>query len=295
MPLMKFLSLWVALLALTFFRASAQIAVDLDLVQDQILPSESLLVAVRITNRSGQPLHLGVDNSWLTFRVESMDGAFVPKTAEPDVQGEFVVGSSEMATKHLDLAPYFKLTHQGNYRVTATVHIKDWNDEVASPPQPFDVIDGAKLWSQVFGMPVPAGAANPVPEVRKYTLEEANYLRSQLMMYVLVSDESGSHIFKVRSIGPMVSFSQPEAQLDRLSNLHVLYQGGARTFTYSIINPDGNFVRQETFDYYTTRPRLHTDDNGKITVLGGERRVKPENGTAIKSPLDPVASAPRKP
>jgi hypothetical protein len=86
------------------------------------------------------------------------------------------------------------------------------------------VIDGAKLWSQTFGLPVPAGVTNRAPEVRKYTLEEANYLRSQLRMYVQVSDESETHIFKIRAIGPMVSFSQPEAQLDRLSHLHVMYQ-----------------------------------------------------------------------
>jgi len=280
---------------LTFFRAAAQVTVDMELDQDQILPSESLLVAVRITNRSGQPLHLGMDNSWLTFRVESLDGSFVPKIAEPDVQGEFVVGSSQMATKHVDLAPYFKLAKQGSYRVIATLHIRDWNEDVASPPQPFDVIDGAKLWSQIFGVPVPAGATNTAPEVRKYSLEEANYLRSQLRMYVLVSDESGGHIFKVRAIGPMVSFSQPEAQLDRLSNLNVLYQSGPQIYTYSIINPDGDFVRQEIIDYINSRPRLHTDADGKITILGGVRRLKPDDVPALKSPIDPSVPAPSKP
>src|SRR5208282_1914889 len=135
-------------------------------------------------------------------------------------------------------------------------HIKDWNQEIPSPPRTFDVIDGAKLWSQTFGVPAPAGVTNSVPEVRKYTLEEANYLHSQLRIYVQVSDESEIHVFKVRAIGPMVSFSQPEAQLDRLSNLHVLYQSGARVFTYSLVSPDGDIVRQEMYDYVNTRPRL---------------------------------------
>ena len=94
-------------------------------------------------------------------------------------------------------------------------------------------------------------------------------------MYVQVSDESETRIFKVRAIGPMVSFSQPEAQLDRLNHLHVMYQSGARIFTYSVVSPDGDIVRQEIYDYFNTRPRLHTDDNGNITVLGGARRVKP--------------------
>src|SRR5208283_1575480 len=58
--------------------------------------------------------------------------------------------------------------------------------------------------------PVTAGVTNQPPVVRKYILEEANYLRQQLRMYVLVSDQSGTRILKVSAIGPMVSFSRPE-------------------------------------------------------------------------------------
>jgi hypothetical protein len=277
---------------LTWFSASAQITVEVVLDQRQFLPSESLPVAVRITNRSGQPLHLGADVNWLTFSVTSVDSFVVTRIADVPVQGEFDLGSSQMATKRVDLAPYFKLTRQGSYRLVATVHIKDWNEEIPSPPQSFDVIDGAKLWSQTFGLPAPAGVTNGAPEVRKYTLEQANYLRSQLRMYVQVSDESEIHIFKVRAIGPMVSFSQPEARLDRLSHLHVIYQSGARVFTYSVVSPDGDFVRQENYDYFNTRPRLQTDDHGNITVLGGARRVKPDDIPVVKPPSEMPALAP---
>jgi hypothetical protein len=151
------------------------------------------------------------------------------------------------------------------------------------------------LWSQTFGLPVPAGATNRTPEVRKYTLEEANYLRSQLRMYMQVSDEPETHIFKIRALGPMVSFSQPEAQLDRLSHLHVLYQSGARVFLYSEVNPDGDIVRQENYDYVNARPRLHTDDDGNITVSGGGRRVKPEGMPVVQPPNEMPAPAPAKP
>jgi hypothetical protein len=291
---MKFSLPILGLALLTFFSAPAQVTVEVVLDQDQFLPRESLPVAVRITNRSGQPLHLGVDADWLTFSVESVGGAVVVKKADVPVQGEFDVGSSQVATKRVDLAPYFTLTHQGAYRVTATVHIKDWNVAIPSPPISFNVIDGAKIWSQTFGLPIPAGVTNRAPETRKYTLEEANYLRSQLRMYVQVSDESERHIFKVRAIGPMVSFSQPEAQLDRLSNLHVIYQSGARIFTWSVVNPDGDIVRQEIFDYFNTRPRLHTDDDGNITVIGGVRRVKPDDAPMVKTPNE-VPAAPVKP
>lgn len=50
---MKALGLWLALLAATLSPAVAQVGVELVQEQDQFLPSESMPVAVRITNRSG--------------------------------------------------------------------------------------------------------------------------------------------------------------------------------------------------------------------------------------------------
>ena len=273
------------------FSISAQVTVSLTLDQDQFLPSETLPVAVHITNQSGQPLHLGADPFWLTFSVEAADNFIVVKNSDPPVQGEFELDSSQIATKRVDLAPYFDLKQSGHYKIIATVHLKDWNTDVTSPPQGFDVIDGAKLSSQVFGVPLPAGVTNRLPEVRKYTLEEANYLHSQLRMYVQVSDESGTTIFKVRAIGPMVSFSQPEEQLDRFSNLHVLYQSGARSFIYSVVNPNGDIARQEIYDYLDVHPRLRVGDDGTVAVFGGVRRVMPQALPSVKSPdeLSPPA------
>ncbi len=282
---MKFLLAVFSLVFLAWSGASAQITVEVLLDQSQFLPSESLPVAVRITNRSGQSLHLGADANWLTFSVSAVDNYVVAKLGEVPVQGEFDLGTSQMATKRVDVAPYFRLSRQGSYRLTATLHIKDWDMEIPSSPQNFDVIDGAKLWSQSFGIPAPAGVTNAMPQVRKYTLEQANYLHAQLRMYVQVSDEAERNIFKVRAIGPMVSFSQPEAQLDPLNKLHVIYQSGARVYTYTVVNPECDIVQQENYDYLNTpRPRLQTDDNGNITVIGGLRRVKPTDMPTVQAP-----------
>jgi hypothetical protein len=266
----------LGLALMAFSSAPAQVSVEVVLVQDQFLPGESLPLAVKVTNRSGQPLHLGADANWLTFDVESEDGFIVTKNADVPVAGEFDLGSSQVATEHVDLAPYFALKHQGRYHVVATVRIKDWNADIVSPKQDFDLINGVTLWSQDFGVPAPAGATNQPPEVRKYALEEVNYVRSQMRMYVRVSNESGSQTIKLSPVGPMVSFSQPEAQLDRFSNLHILYQGGASSFIYSVVNPNGDFVRREIYDYRDTRPRLGANDDGDIVVIGGVRRVRPD-------------------
>src|SRR5471032_2742756 len=193
-----------------FSRASAQMSVNLGLEQAQFLPNESVKLAVKITNQSGQPVHLGADASWLTFSVESVDGFVVIKNAEGPVTGEFDLASSQLAIKRVDLAPYFVMSKQGRYHIIATLRIKDWSVEVSSPAKMFDVITGAKLWEQEFGVPA---ATNGAPEMRKYVLEQANYLRAQLRLYMQVSDATESRIYKVSALGPMVSFGQPEAQV----------------------------------------------------------------------------------
>jgi hypothetical protein len=261
------------------FNATAQVDVAVSLDQNEYLPGEAVAVALHVTNHSGQTLHLGDDQDWLSFFVETDDGVVVKKS-DPPVVGAFDLGSSEMAIKHVNLGPYFELARLGHYKVMATVHLKAWNQNVTSQPEAFDVIQGATLWSQVFGVPNPQ-APNSPPDVRKYTLLQANYLSDELRLYIQVSDESAQSIVKVSAIGPMISFSQPEAQLDPASDLHVLYQNGASTFDYTVIDPDGDIISETLYDYIAKRPRLRQDENGNISVYGGIPRVEPP---AVKAP-----------
>ena len=77
------------------------------------------------------------------------------------------------------------------------MRIRDWTAEITSPQKGFDIVNGARLWEQDFGV---AGGTNAAPQMRKYMLEEANYLRSQLRLYVCVSDAAESRVFKVLSL-----------------------------------------------------------------------------------------------
>src|SRR5207253_2184787 len=158
---------------------SAQVSVDLALEQDQFLPGESLEVGVRITNFSGQTLHLGKDNDWLHFTIEGRDNYIVPTSGAVPVEGEFEVDSSSVATRRVDVAPYFALTRPGRYLVTATVKLKQWDQELVSKPRAFNIIAGTKLWEQDFGVP---NAAGQPPEVRKYALQQAIHLK-QMKLY----------------------------------------------------------------------------------------------------------------
>ena len=271
---MKKFGLWLGMFLASMAHLLAQVTVEVTLDQEQFLPAERLPAIVRITNLSGQTLHLGGDRRWLVFSVESGDGSVVLKTGDPPVAGEFTLESSKRAITRVDLAPWFNLKRSGRYSIIATVTISEWGKQVTSAPKSFDIVHGAKLWQQRFGLPLAAGVTNQPPEVRTYTLQQANYLK-QLMLYFQLTDASG-RINKVFPLGPMISFGQPEAQVDRSSNLHVLYQNGPRAFSYSIINPDGEVVARQTYEY-TTRPRLRFDRDGNLSVTGGMRQPKSDD------------------
>ena len=274
---MKKFALALGLLALSLAPVAAQVSVEVVQDQDQFLPGEAIPVAVRITNRSGQTLHLGEVPDWLTFSVESRDLTSSLKNKDVPVLGPFLLQSSQVATKRVDLAPYFSLNMPGRYILTATVRIKEWDRQVSSHPKSFYIIEGAKLWEQLFGVPVPPGASHALPEVRKYMLLEANYLQGGLRLYLRVTDNTESKTFKVVAVGPLVSVSHPEPLVDRFSILHLLYQDGARSFSYRVFDPNGELLERQTYEYIDTRPRLRTDAAGLVSVYGGVRRVTPED------------------
>lgn len=259
------------ILLISIGRLSAQVTVDVKTDQDEFLPGEDIPAVAHIVNHSGETLNLGNDNEWLKFSISGRDGYVVLKTGEVPVTRPFTLQSSERATVHVNLAPYFHLPRPGHYLITATLTVPGWTRQFNSPPKGFNVIQGARLWQERFGVPPRGDAPNAMPEMRMYALQEANYLHSRLMLYAQVTDKEGK-VTKVIPIGPMVSFSQPEPTVDKFSNLNVLYQDGPKAFSYTVINPDGQLILRQTYDY-TTRPRMVANPDGEIAIVGGVRRV----------------------
>src|SRR4051812_22109617 len=123
---MKKIGLWLALCLAALSPVSAQIRVEVLQDQDQFLQGESIPVAVRVTNRSGQTLNVGGEDNWLTFGIETTAGSLIRNTGDVPVREEFSLPSSKMATKRVDIQPYFALNRPGRYLITASVRIPEW-------------------------------------------------------------------------------------------------------------------------------------------------------------------------
>jgi len=162
-------------------RAAAQVTVEVLLDEHQFLAGESMPIAVRVNNHSGQTLHFG-DETWVSYAVESRDGYIVAKHDEVPMAHNFSVESSKMATQRGDLAPCFTIMRPGAYTVTATLHLRDWGKEISSEPAKFDIVSGTKVWEKKFGVP-PSAPTPDEPEMRKYTLLRATYTK-QMRLYL---------------------------------------------------------------------------------------------------------------
>ena len=91
-----------------------------------------------------------------------------------------------------------------------------------------------------------------------------------------------AHVIKVIYIGPMVSISKLDRQIDRANNLHILYQHAAHSYRYTMVTPDGEIVIRQTHEINEGRPKLQGDGNGKFRVVGGLRLPSDSDLPALK-------------
>jgi hypothetical protein len=272
---MRKFAILLVILAAAVLPARAQpngVTAELQLDGDQYLPDEDLQLKVRIVNRSGQSVVLGADDQWIAFEFMGEREYVVSKLGDMPVKGPFTLLSGQTVTREFNPTPYFGFRHAGRYSVAAIIKIAQWKQEIACRPVAFTVSEGlplANLGNLSFGVPPPPGVTNLAPEVRRYSLLKVTYI-DQMKLYFRLTD-NGGRTLRVFPLARMVSFGDPEAQLDRANNLHVLFQTGARTFYYAVMDPNGNVVTRQFHEYTQTRPSLRLSENGWIFVAGGRR------------------------
>jgi len=266
-----------ALLCLVSLCVQAQVVVvDLVSQQEEYLPNEELVVGVRIANQSGRPLHFGRDNAWLVFDVQALDTKHVGIMQDMPVKGEFKLDSPMRAVRPFNIAPYVDMSRSGRYFITATVEIREpgWRQTIQSSPLKVDIVRGATVWQKEFGV-LDGRLEDGSPEIRRYSLQKVNLMNNRMKMYLRVSSQDETKVYKVTPIDYMMSFSRKELRLDKYNNLHILLQTPrsiARDYNYSVFGGDGRLILRQTHNADFSRPALMSDSNGFVRVKGGQRR-----------------------
>ncbi len=255
-------SLACALLFLVAVTARGQIQVDLKFKRLQYIAYEPVIATVTITNLAGRDIELRDegDQHWYGFEVTANeDRTLAPLRHQPEPPLQIAAGTS--VTRKINLTPLFPIADLGVYHVRANVFFADLNKFFYARAKVFEVTTARPIWQQTVGDPASNGA-------RTYSLM-SNRFPDHTSLYVRVEDKEHSLVYATYSLGRVISFDEPHAEVDRKNRLHVLQCSAPRIWSYSVVDLDGRLLNHQTYAQTRSSPRLRHAPDGTVSVAGG--------------------------
>src|SRR6266699_5183876 len=257
----------IACLLVFAAKAEAQIQVDLKFKRLQYIAYEPVVATLSITNLAGRDidLHNADGQSWLGFELTGNEGQpIAPMSAEHD-QAPLKVGAGQRVTHQINLTPLYPVHDFGTYHVRTNVYFADLGKFFYSPTRVFEVTDARPIWQQTVGIPDGVAAHG---NVRTYSLL-TNRFPDHTSLYVRVEDKDSGIVYATYSLGHAIAFDEPQAELDRANQLHILHCAAPRSWGYSRVGLNGELLARSSFMETKTRPRLLHAADGAVAVRGG--------------------------
>jgi len=267
---MKLLAQLAALLFVAT-AAHAQIQVELKFKRLQYIAHEPVMATIKITNLAGRDIDLQAENGrpWFGFEVNAGEGRLLAPLKQNTPEPALHIEAGKTVTRNVNLTPAFPVHDLGSYHVRANVYFADLNKFFYSPTKVFQVADARPIWQRTVGIPEGMPGAG---EVRTYSLL-SNRFPNHTSLYVRVANKDRGVVYTTYSLGRVIAYDEPQAELDRANQLHVLHCAAPRSWAYSHIGVNGELLAHSTFMETKTRPRLRHAADGAIAVSGG----KPES------------------
>ena len=259
--------------------AEAQIQVDLKFSRLQYIAYEPVVATLAITNLAGRDieLHDAEGQSWLGFEITASEEQPVAPVDVDRGQPPLKIQAGQRVTRQIDLGALYPVHDFGDYHVRTHVYFADLAKFFYSGTRVFEVTDARPIWQQTVGIPEGGSASG---SVRTYSLL-TNRFPDHTSLYVRVQDKDSGVVYATYSLGRTVGFDQPQAEIDRANQLHVLHCAAPRAWSYSVIGLDGQLLRHSSLMETNTRPRLIHSGKGEVAVRGGVLE-SPARATAPK-------------
>jgi len=246
--------------------ANAQIQVQLKFNRLQYIAYEPLIATVTITNRAGRDIDLRDDSGqqWFGFEVTRNEGQSIGPAATPE-SPSLHIEASKTVTQKINLTPLFPIQDFGAYHVRAHVYFADLGRYFYSPAKVVEITDARPIWKQSVGVP---GSNDASGDARTYSLM-TNRFPDHTSLYVRVEDESRGIVYATYSLGHVIAFDEPHAEIDRGNRLHVLHCAAPRVWSYATIGLNGQLLARSTLLETKTRPHFKRTADGDVAVVGG--------------------------
>jgi len=256
--LARFSIAWVTL-GLVADYGWTQLDLRLETPKSSYLQYASVPLNVNLKNLGGQDLALSGEGGepWLELIVQSMDG-LVLKPDRPFVPPTLNLKAGESRTLPLDLAPYFLVREPGGYRVRASARLPS-GGTLLTDPLPFLIGRGEVIWS------VPRGQGK---DRRIFSLTKF-YEDPNVGLYLRVEVPEQNLVFPARRLGSYLPLGNPVAEFDSKGHLHLLYPVAPGQHRITVVNQDGETLREENRQETTEKPRLRKGPDGLVDVDGG--------------------------
>jgi hypothetical protein len=269
--------------------ADAQIQVELKFKRLQYIAYEPVVATLGITNLAGRDieLHDSDGQSWFGFDITGNEEQPIAPLGGESAQPPLKIEAGQKVTRQIDLAPLYTVHDFGAYHVRAHVYFADLSKFFYSGTRVFEVTDARPIWQQTVG--VPTGVATS-GDVRTYSLL-TNRFPDHTSLYVRVQDKDSGIVYATYSLGRIIAFEQPQADIDRANQLHVLHCAAPRAWSYSRIGLNGELLAHSSIMETKHRPRLAHSANGEVAVTGGvmEATTQRSRSTAPKLSARPPA------
>ncbi|MEM9481491.1 MAG: hypothetical protein AAGA58_17715 [Verrucomicrobiota bacterium] len=247
--------------------AHAQLIVDLQFEKNVFIAYEPVPVTVTVLNRAGQDVVLAGPNktNWLSFHIERDHELVAPARKMPTFK-PVLIREGETYQKTVMLNSIFQIGDYGTYRVRGSVYLPSFQSFHSSNEKKINITSGTKVWHQGYGQRnFSTGGAN----LREYSLI-THRTGSTSELYVRVRDQDQRRVLSTYSIGKLVNIDEPQVTLDGENNLHVLHMGAPKAYAHTVIDGDGNVLKQEVYrDSQRSKPILKVNQVGGVRVEGG--------------------------
>jgi hypothetical protein len=271
---MKF-GLSVAIFLFVVAAARAQIQVELTFKRVQYIAHEPILATVRIANNSGRDIDLHDDSGqhWFGFEINAGEGRLLAPLRADASDPDLHVEAGQTVTRKINLTALFPVGDFGTYHVRANVFFADLNKYFYSTTKVVQVADARPIWQKTVGVPEGMPGAG---ESRTYSLLSNRFL-DHTSLYVRVENRETGVVFTTYSLGRIIASQDPQAEIDRANQLHVLHCASPRSWAYSHVGLNGELLAHSTFLETKSRPHLRHTADGTIAVNGGMLDVPTAN------------------
>lgn len=267
--------------------ARAQLQVSLKISRHLYMAYEPIIATISVVNLTGRDVLLDeVDGQkWFSFQIFTGDGRLVPPRDPNYELTPLMIPTGQTVKRSVNLVSLYPVDDFGLYRIKASIFLPELHRYFSSQSVGVEISEGKTVWTQTVGVPEGTPGSG---EYRVYTLLSFRQLKDN-MLYVRVSDKDGASIYATYPLARLLVGTEPQIQLDRENRLHVLQLIGPKTYTYSRIGVNGEWLGQTTYSELKTRPTLRKLASGEIAVAGGQVEV-PVTTAAAGGPSLPKLS-----